>query len=316
MHNNIVIENITQNNKLNPMMNVRTLFRLFSLIIFVFILSCKSGTKTKKEKINYDSIDLSKKGEYVSILDTAGEGLPIFYNMYLSVEMSSLFQASGTVFEPDLLNPTEKVSEYLTSSKRAINLGVYAVDLSYSRVLDQVEIAGQYFNAMEKISQELGIPSEFFHNSAKRFDRNISDKDSLIQIANEVYVATDNYLKENERYDAAVLIIMGGWTEAIHIACNVAIESENIDILERLAEQKFSLQNLITILTPHKNDEVVAAYLAKLEKLQAKFNRFVVDVSPEFDPSSDQGKSKINEYIKEVKAIDETVNSIRNDMVS
>ncbi len=297
-------------------MNFKNLLRLSPILILLFVLSCKSGTNTKSGQLNYDSIDLSKKGEYVSILDTAGEGLPIFYNMYLSVEMSSLFQAAGAVFEPDLLNPTDKVSDYLTSAKQATNLGIYAVDLSYSRVLDQVEIAGQYFNAMEKLSQELGIPSEFFHNSAKRFDRNISDKDSLIRIANEVYVATDNYLKENERYNAAVLIITGGWTEAIHIACNVATESENIDILERLAEQKFSLQNLITVLTPHNDSEVVAGYLSKLKKLQTRFNQFVVEVGPEFDPDSAQGKAQMNEFLKQVKAIDEVIESIRTEMIS
>ena len=33
----------------------------------------------------------------------------------------------------------------------------------------------------------------------------------------------EEYLKENERYTTAALIIMGGWIEAIHIAINVAI---------------------------------------------------------------------------------------------
>jgi len=34
-----------------------------------------------------------------------------------------------------------------------------------------------------KTAEELGIPADFFENSAKRFDRNIDNKDSLIKIA-------------------------------------------------------------------------------------------------------------------------------------
>ena len=45
-----------------------------------------------------------------------------------------------------------------------MNLGVYAVDLTYARVFEQIEMAGKYFNAMEKLAEELGIPSNFFEN--------------------------------------------------------------------------------------------------------------------------------------------------------
>ena len=68
--------------------------------------------------------------------------------------------------------------------------------------------------------------------TAKRFDRNIDNKDSLIKIANEVYMAADTYLKENERYNAAAQIILGGWTEAIYIAIDMAKSTRDFDIIE------------------------------------------------------------------------------------
>ena len=162
-------------------------------------------------RVKFDSLNTEAKEIPLNPLDTAGEGLPIFYNMYLSVELSSLFESAGAVFTPELMNGVDKTNEYITSSQQAVNLGVYAVNLSYAKVFDQVETAGKYFNAMKQLSQDLGIPADYFENTVQRFERNFTNKDSLISLANEVYVATEDYLKENERYTTAALIIMGGW---------------------------------------------------------------------------------------------------------
>ncbi len=290
---------------------------VFFLSLFLVVMSgCKSGSQREKDMVELNDVDLDEPESLISPEDTAGEGLPIFYNMYLSVEMSSLFQAIGAVYEPELLNSTDNISDYATSSKKAINLGVYAVDLSYARILEQVEVAGRYFTAMQKLSEQLGIPGEFFYNSAERFERNISDKDSLIIIANEVYTKTDNYLRENERYSAAALIILGGWTEALYLACNIAGDSGDIDVLERLAEQKYSLDNLIEMLKVHQEDEIVAEYLNRLLKLKPVFDRFKVDVEPEFEADSEDGKQQIQEYLGDVERIKAQITEIRNAMIS
>ncbi|MBN2348728.1 MAG: hypothetical protein JXJ22_07825 [Bacteroidales bacterium] len=291
-----------------------------TLLIFVllaFILAgCKSDGKSGKNSVDLSDLDLDESGKIVAAHDTIGEGLPIFYNMYLSVEMSSLFETSGTVYNSDIVTPPGNVSDYITSSDQAIILGVYAVDLSYARVLNQLEVAGQYFNSMKKLSEEMGIPNEFFYNSAERFERNMNDKDSLIIIANEVYMKTDSYLRENERYSAAALIILGGWVEAVYIACNIAEESNDIDIIERLAEQKFSLYNLMDMLTVNADDEVVKHFLDILKPLKENFDKFVVDVEPEFDATSNKGKQQIQEYMKTVEKIRVSVSSIRKEMIS
>ena len=211
--------------------------------------------------------------------DTSGVGLPIFYNMYLSVELTSLFEASGAVYRPELLNSPDKSGNYVTSSKKALNLGVYAVDLSYTKVSEQLETAGRYFNAMQRMAEEMGIPSVYFQNTAERFEKNIDSKDSLIKIANEVDTALKNYLRENERYAASAQIILGGWVEAIHIATNVAASTKDMEIIERLADQKTSLSNLINMLSDYTTlIWYVNRHLEKLKQLQPVFNSFTVNI--------------------------------------
>jgi archaellum component FlaC len=297
-------------------MKHRRFFILPAAILIMLLIACKSGDKSGTDQIDLEGISLEEDTRILDSKDTVGQGLPIFYNMYLSVEMSTLFESIGAVFDADLLNSTSKISEYITSSKKALNLGVYAVDLSYSRIFEQIEYTGRYFNAMQKLSEELGIPSDYFQNTAKKFDRNINDKDSLIIIANEVYDATDNYLKENERYSAAAEIILGGWTEALHIAVDVANESKQIEIFERVAEQKYSLENLIDMLENYKDDEIILDYLNRLKQLRQPFNKLYEAVNADFDPSSSEGKKHIETISAQITRLGKNIDELRKEIIS
>jgi len=278
-------------------------------------ISCKQGAKSDLAG-GSDSINLGDIKPLVHNVDSMGAGLPIFYNMYLSVEMSSLFQTTGAVYKPELLNSSDRISDYVTSSKKALNLGVYAVDLSYAKVFEQYETAAKYFNAMQKMAEELGIPSTYFENSAQRFDRNINNKDSLIAIANEVYMATDNYLRENERYSAAGQIILGGWVEALQIAVDVANSTKSMDIIERFAEQKASLENVISMLNDYSDDVAIKQYLKDLKQLKPMFDSFVIDTDSNFDEASPSGKKAVEMYLLKVNEIGRKIREIRKEIVS
>lgn len=284
------------------------------LLITTLFVSCKGGGSGNSE--GTDSISLGDVKPLVHTYDTLGEGLPIFYNMYLSVELSTLFQASGAVFKNELLNPTEKMTDYVTSSKKALNLGVYAVDLTFAKAFEQFETAAKYFNAMEKMAEELGIPADYFESSAQRFDRNINQPDSLMVIANEVYMSTDAYLRENERFAAAGQIILGGWVEAIYIAIDVANTTRDIDVIERLAEQKSSLTNVITMLNDYSDDVIIKDNLKKLNQLKPVFDSFVVQLNPGFKATSPEGKKIIQQYLVKVNEIGAIIKTIRKEIVS
>jgi hypothetical protein len=296
-------------------MKIRLSGSLVLIALLSMLFACKQTGKSDSS-IGSDSISLEEIEPLIHKIDTSGGGLPIFYNMYLSVEMSSLFDVSGAVFKQDLLNSPDKISDYITSSKKALNLGIYAVDLSYSKVFEQFETAGKYFNAMQKLAEELGIPANYFENTAKRFDRNINDKDSLTAIANEVYMATDNYLRENERYSAAAQVILGGWVEAIHIAVDVVNTTKDLDVIERLAEQRMSLANVIDMIQPYDDDVIIAQNLQKLNQLKPLFDSFVIKTAPNFDASSPEGKKTIQDYLVKVNEIGKKVNQIRSEMTS
>jgi len=266
--------------------------------------------------LGYDTISLSEPEPMKYFYDTSGAGLPIFYNMYLSVEISTLFESSGAVFNQLLLNPVSKASEYLTSSKKALNLGVYAVDLSYSRFFGQIDIAGRYFNGMQTLSEELGIPSDYFEIMARRFENNINNRDSLISIANEVYMATDTYLKSNERHNVAALVIVGGWVEAVYLACDMAVKTRDIDIIDRLAEQSYSLVNLLEMLESYRKDVMVERYINSLAGLKPAFTELVKSLESDFDAGKPLTSTspEMQVYINRINVLYESVKLVRTEI--
>lgn len=296
-------------------MKTRWSIAITLLLMIALVVACKMGGGTGNSE-GTDSINLGDVKPLVHTYDTLGEGLPIFYNMYLSVELSTLFQASGAVFKSEVLNPTEKMTDYVTSSKKALNLGIYAVDLTYAKAFEQFDAAAKYFNAMEKMAEELGIPADYFESSAQRFDKNINMPDSLMVIANEVYMATDSYLRENERYAAAGQIILGGWIEALHLAVDMANSTRDIDVIERLAEQKASLANVIAMLNDYSDDVVIKDNLKKLNQLKPVFDSFVVKLDPNFKATSPEGKKIIQQYLVKVNEIGAQIKAIRKEIVS
>lgn len=249
-------------------------FFLSVLVLGLTIAACKPTTQP-------NAPENENQSDSLALLDSAtieDGGIRIFYNMYLSVEMNTLFKTINASFNKDLLNSFNNVNNYEISGDKAVNLGVYAVDLSYSRAFDQIDLAGNYLKAMHKLATELGIPSDKFSLSVKRIEQNVSNKDSLVKIANELYTAAETYLKDSDRASAAALVVLGGWTEAMYIATNMVNKKQNdIELLERIADQKVSLKNLIDLLNKFKTDKNVIPYLEQLKRLTKPYDAFVVD---------------------------------------
>ena len=73
----------------------------------------------------------------------------------------------------------------------------------------------------------------------------------------------------------AALIVMGGWVEALYIASKILeFNSQNMEIMDRIAEQKYSLNSLISLLGNYQDDIFVAEYYLLLKRLKRTFDKF------------------------------------------
>jgi hypothetical protein len=288
---------------------------------FVLVSGCK--TDSSKSADLEDAIDKEIAGEDELMDDDYVEKSKfIFYNMYSPIEMAGIFHDAGAIYTPEILNPVINIDRYSTSYKAAMNLGIYGVDLSYARMFDQMQVSIEYLNAIQQMADILGIPPDFVSLTAAKVEKYSGDRDSIIQVATEAYANTDIYLKSGKRESTAALVVFGGWIESMYVATNIFNPGEpDQAIMERIAEQKYSLNSLIVLLSNFQEDINISEYLVLLRKLKRIFDTFEIYYEPgDFDIDTVNkvialNRNKIDVSSSQVLQIKSIVKEIRGKMI-
>ena len=279
------------------------------------ISSCKSN---RVENKNDDFTS-----EMLGILDSIpAESKEIFYQMSLPVEMARMFEQVGANYFPEILNSTNQLSRYDTTLKIALNLGVFGVDLSYVKIFNRQPETVNYFAAIQSLSDDLGIPRDLYSEVLLNLEKYVSNKDSLARISAKIYHLTDQYLREKGEKSTAAMIMMGGWIEGMYIATQIYERDQgNIKLLEKIAEQKYSLNSLIALMNNYHGDKEMTEYLLMLKNLRRSFDKF--DIYYQMDDVSVDTIHKVisaNKYYINVKSetileISSKINSLRGKIV-
>lgn len=241
-----------------------------SCLLLVFILmisfSCKrqgdSGKMTITGEITAEEIEQESVRE-------------ILYNLYQPEEMSSIFERVGANFNPDFMASPDNIPAYSNPSEIAIALGIYGVDLFYSRLFDQPSYTARYLSSIQVLSEKLGIPENYYEGLFEEPESWIANRDSVTRFAADIYFKTDKFLKKSNRGSLAALIVMGSWVEAMYIATRIYEENPtNMEIMDRIGEQKYSLNPLISLMSNYHDDLRITEHILILKKIRKSFDKF------------------------------------------
>ena len=239
------------------------------------------------------------------------------------IQTAVLIKNAGTNYNKDILNEPSKVTNYSTSYKKAINLGIYGADLGYVTMYDQTQDAISYLTAVKAIGDDLGVSSAFDMELVERFEKNIGNKDSLLALVSDAYKASDSYLKNNQQNDVGGLILAGGWIESLYFATNAAEMTSNEDIIRRIGEQKTTLDNLIKLLTPYYSKPEITSLVDKLMELNEIYDKVEITytfVAPTVDAENKtttiNSTSEVTIDAELLKSISAKVMEIRIDIIS
>jgi len=226
--------------------------------------------------VSFSSCNNNGKEEALSSADSAAlmeskqKAQKVFFAIPSPLEMANMIKQSGAIFNKSLLNPVSNASKYSNTISQAVNLGIYSADLSYCSSFDQTQDAMQYMSTSKKLADALGVTGALSENTLARLEKNVNNKDSLLDLVSESYAATDAFLKENDRASTTALIVAGGWVEAIYISTKLAGSAKaNSAIISRIAEQKDILKNLISLIESYTGDKNLESILADLKAINA-----------------------------------------------
>ena len=241
------------------------------------------------------------------------------------VEMSAIIKNSGADYSSEILNPTSSYENYNTNYLKAINLGIYGADLGYINIYNHKEDALSYLNTVIKLSEDLKVGQFFDFETIKRIANNNKNLDSMLNITTSNFEKMNNYLQEQKRSNLSMYMLTGGWIEALHVACQVALNQNSQPLLEKIGEQKIVLDQIILLLSFYKNDPNAIALSKELTELKAIFNQVKIETiyaEPTMVEENgnlvvkDNSKTNIIITPEVVKQIQTNVAKIRSKLIS
>jgi hypothetical protein len=244
----------------------------FVPLLLVFLFSCvrtdPSGSVENANRQKRATINSRH-----SIVNESGDSF--FYGIYSPDEISGIFKDEDFRYSPEILAPVENVTKITGTSKIALNLGVFGADFSITKLFNNTEAALSYMDAISFLSGKLGIPEDIFKSSVNNIEKHADNIDSLSLIVNQSFEQISGYLMENDRENSFSLILLGGWTESLYLAIKYLelTENSNEKIIEKIVQQKYALNFLLSMLKNNYHDPAIAAYYQQYKVLQNHFDK-------------------------------------------
>jgi hypothetical protein len=245
-------------------MNKSTLLFLTAITALIFS-GCGDSEKTEE----VEAADSTKTEQPKNSADPE-----IFFQVPSPGEMLTFIKMiGGKTKDVSFLNPPANQKNYTDNKLKAINFGIYSCDLSYCSIFEIGSESLKYFKTVKVMGDQIGVSTAIKPEILKRLENNIGSSDSLGVITDDVYFSSFEALEDGKQGPTLALVVAGGWLESIYIATNLAKFQENSPVIERLADQKYTLENLIEFLKKHESDENVASVRKDFEGLLAEFNK-------------------------------------------
>jgi hypothetical protein len=279
------------------------------ILLFVIGLSCKPVMKEKEPFIPLFS---TYKPDSARLNTPAGKN-EIFYGVLTPVEICAIFDRLAVPFNDSTLNPSSNKDLYLSSSEASINAGIYGVDFGYLKIFGIGQELINYMVAIRDLSDKLGIPDRLLTDPLKRVRSDMSEPDTVMALMNKAFRDIEDHLRADGRESTAGLMVMGGWVEALYIATHLIYNPSVPDpeVVEKIAEQKYTLNSLLSFMKNYYDDPVVVYYTKKLRFLKNYFDTFDIYFR-KGDLEIDKTKQVLRSSGSEMTVTVETLNEIRD----
>jgi len=276
------------------------IFLLLFLLSGMLLTGCNLGKKSEGEGSGDFEASGTLDAETLEQLNTAKR---IFYSLPSPLETAMLIKNAGAAYNEELMNPVTNSSKYITSKSKALNLGIYSTDLSYASLFDQSQATLDYIGAAKEMADGLNILDAIDEETVNQLEEQINNRDAIIDIISETLMNSSSFLKENELEGTASVVLVGGWVEGLYIATNLVDENDLEDnkLVERIVDQKLSLDIMVNLLESSPEDQDAQAVLEDVKALKIIFDKITInqgEVTAVEDPETNVTTLKSESSIK------------------
>lgn len=296
---------------------------VISGLIVTTLMACGAGSKPD-EKAFLESLDTTPTTGLSISEEVIGD---ILQQIPSPLEISVLLKQSGSKYNGALLNNADNTSKYNSNFKKALNLGIYGTDLGYTNIYEQNQDGLKYMSSIKTLADGLNIGQFFDIETIGKLATNSKNLDSLLLITTQNFNSINSYLQNQSRANLSVLLLTGGWLEAMHITCQVSVKDpSNKELQEKIGEQKIILENIILLLSFYSEvDPNMASLLNDFMELKQAFDQ--VKITYTYKESTfeivdgvmvikDNSTSTIDITTDDIIRIKDVTNNIRNKVIA
>ena len=239
------------------------------IIIPILILSFSglSSCKNRSEKKELQKIELNEVDTIKSEIEKNVYPLPT------SAEVIKMLSELEVGYILGIANPVANARKYLTSTTKAVNMGVYGADLSYATLYNIQQEVLNYLDAIRSLANELSMSKIYDETLYDRIQKNFDNRDELVNILTEAFNNTYEYLSENDQQNLALLVVGGAWVEGMYLTTHVSEAAYQVaGISKVLIEQKESFDLFLDITKPYLDDPNVREFVEKLEPIRKVYS--------------------------------------------
>ena len=241
------------------------------ILSFTALSSCKDkGTKQLKQ-VEEKEVDTLKSqiGTHIYPLPTSAEVIKMLSDLEVG-------------FQFGITNPVENSKKYFTQAKKALNLGAYGADLSYSTLYNQQQKVFDYLEVIRMITSDLNMTKIYNEDLYNKIKENADNKDKLVEILTNAFNDTYIYLSDNDQQNLALLVVGGAWVEGMYLTCHVSEAAYQAPAFSKvLLEQKTSFELYLDLTKPYLEDLSVKEFVEKLEPIKKVYSKLGTSLTME-----------------------------------
>src|SRR6056297_1701593 len=239
---------------------------LTTLVSLVFLTGCNS---CKKE--SPDTIENKETTENIQMKDTLKE---VIYVLPSPNEILAEIFIDEVNIDPSLVNPYSNANKYLDTRSRAVNLGVYIADFAYLSYSKETTTELEYLQVIKRLSEEVNIYGLMENKTIERIQNNLTQKDTLNKISQELYYKISSNLENSNRENIFTLISAGAIVESLYLSVMLVDDFDDYkEIIEKMYEQKFVFDNFYEYAQVYADDPYVKLIIDQLDVLKQTFDQ-------------------------------------------
>ena len=226
----------------------------------------------------------------------------------------------GAEFDREHINAIEKMESYKgNTDKLALNMGIYASDISYLAAYGHEEDCINYLETSHKMAEELGDSAIYDQSHLDEFRGHVKDEneEEISRLLGKLFMETSIQMEKDHHLTMAGLALTGSFVEGLYQAVITLEAYDNSEESKKLLEplvkivlgEEKALRDIIQVLDDLPFDNTIAEMMLELGILDELYKGDLkeIDEKMKSDPNFIVSKDMMRDVTEEVKRIRATI---------